>query len=108
MHFVQTKQPRLCSASIFTFHSLNYTAEHVCCHELAQVMAITGLHCSAKHHVHSGRFTNTCQVDADLELKQMLAMICEAYMTLVRATINYVSPRSLLAHYLKTYIYTTP
>ena len=71
-------------------------------------MAITILHWSAQHHVHPGRFTGTCQVDADLELKQTLAMIREAYMTLVRATINYVSPRSLLAHYLKTCIYTTP
>lgn len=82
MHFVQTKQPRLCSASRFTFHSLNYTAEHVCCHELAQVMVITVLHWSAKHHVHQGRFTDTCRIDADLELKQTLTMICEAYIPL--------------------------
>lgn len=45
-------------------------------------MVITVLHWSAKHHVHQGRFTDTCRIDADLELKQTLTMICEAYIPL--------------------------
>lgn len=32
----------------------------------------------------------------------------EAYITLVRATFNYIYSQLILAHYLKTYIYTTP
>lgn len=53
-------------------------------------MATTAPHWSVKHHVHPGRFTNTCQVYTDPELKQTLAMSCEAYITLVRAAIDYI------------------
>ena len=103
------RQPRLPSTSTFTFHSLNYTAEHVCCHELAQDMAITAPYWSTKHHVHPRRFTDICQIHKDPKLKQTLAMsFYEAYITLVRATFNYIYSQLILAHYLKTYIYTTP
>ena len=72
-------------------------------------MAIAVLHWSAKHHVHQGRFTDTCQIYTDPKLKQTLAMsFYEAYITLVRATFNYIYSQLILAHYLKTYIYTTP
>lgn len=70
-------------------------------------MAITALNCSTKHHVHPCLFTNTCKLYTDPELKQTLAMTCyEAHITLVRATVNYISrsPQLRLAHYIEAFI----
>lgn len=99
MHFVQTASAFINKHVHITFHSLNYTAEHVCCHELAQDMDIAASYWPTKHHVHPRGFTDTCQNYTDSKLKQTLAMSSyEAYITLVRATINYVYPLLLLAH----------
>ena len=74
-------------------------------------MAITALNWSTKHHVHPRRFTDTCQIHTNPELKQTLAMSCyKAYITLVCATVNYISriPQLRLAHYLKLLICLPP
>jgi len=70
-------------------------------------MAITALYCSTKHHVHPRWFTDICQVYTDPELKQTLAMSCyKAYITQVRATVNYLSwsLQLRLAHYIEAFI----